>query len=373
MQYLLITGIILSAFYSFVLFSKNSKTTSDYLLAFWFFFSAIPLLSYYLVFSQQHFIYPSLTAIGLALPVASGPLLFLYTKYQTKPIIFNKTDLLHFIPVVLISLLFIDFYFLPFETRSAILKNGGNEYELQGLIKLAAIYLSGLVYIPWTLFKLLKYKKDLNNQFSNTERINFNWLLYQIIGMAIVWIIVLFIQDDRFIFGSVAIFIIWMSYFGSKQVNVFAKNAINSNSKLTKIAKPEFNEVDNTNNKYLNSGLDESKVSEIYKNLLLTLDLEKPYTNPELTLQDLATSLSIHSNHLSQVINSKTNKNFYDLINEKRIDDFLTKVTLPQNKQYTLVALAYDSGFNSKASFNRNFKKFTGKSPSDYLKSLRFE
>jgi AraC-like DNA-binding protein len=373
MQYFFLTGIILSAFHSFVLFSKNDKTISDYLLACWFCLSGMPLFSYYLVYSQKYLTYPSLTVVGMALPLAAGPLLFLYTKYQTNPILFNKNDLLHFIPVMIVSLFFINFYFMPFETRSALLKNGGKDFKVQGLIKLVAIYLSGIVYIPCTLITLLQYKKKLNNQFSNTERINFNWLLYQIIGMAIVWIVILFIQDDRFIFGSVSAFIIWMSYFGSKQINVFNKNTLTiEENSITEVQSELINENFETL-KYLKSTLDENTVSEIYKNLLLVLDEKKSYTNPELTLSDLAKLVGVHPNHLSQVINSQTKKSFYDLINERRIQDFILRVSVSENKQYTLVSLAFDCGFNSKASFNRNFKKFTGKTPSDYLNSLKLE
>ena len=89
-----------------------------------------------------------------------------------------------------------------------------------------------------------------------------------------------------------------------------------------------------------------------------------------MTLSDLAKLLGVHPNNLSQVINSQTNKSFYDLINERRIQEFISRVQLLENKQFTLVALAFDCGFNSKASFNRNFKNFTAKTPSEYLKSL---
>ena len=92
-----------------------------------------------------------------------------------------------------------------------------------------------------------------------------------------------------------------------------------------------------------------------------------------MTLGDLAKLLGVHPNHLSQVINSQTKKSFYDLINERRIQEFILRAKLSGNKQYKLVGLAFDCGFNSKASFNRNFKKNTGKTPSDYLNSLKLE
>jgi len=389
MQYFLLTGIILSVFHAFVLFTKNDKVIADYILAFWFCLSSVPLFSYYLVYTEKYLNYPSLTVLGMALPLATGPLLYLYTKYTTKYMVFNKADLLHFTPVVTISFFFGSYYFLPFETRSFILKNEGIGYETHLLIKLIAIYISGLIYIPLTLIKLLKYKVNLNNQFSNTERINFNWLLYQIIGMAIVWIVILFIQDDRFIFGSVSSFIIWMSYFGSKQVNVFNQNykltqkSIGNtiieptllrqpieNEKLTKIIyEIAGNEIanDKQKSKYQKSTLNESSILRIHESLQIIMQTAKLFKNAELTLDDLATSLNVSPNHLSQIINSIENKNFYDYINKLRVDEFMKLIDMVENQKFTLLSLAFECGFNSKTSFNRNFKKVTGFTPSEYL------
>ncbi len=374
MQYLFYTGIILSTFLSLVLFSKSDKSISDYLLASWFCFSGGALFSFTLVYTQQYLTYPSLTVFGMTLPLASCQILFLYTKYQIRPIFsFNKKDLLHFIPLLIVSLIFSNFYFLPYETRMNILKNREAEFEVQNLIKLGTIYLSGLVYIPVTFIKLIKYKRNLNNEFSNVERINFNWLLYLIIGLGIIWIVILFIRDDRFIFGSASIFIIWAGFFGINQVTVFNQNVTRpvENSQINTDISSGISKSAAVNAKYQNSALDENAVSLIYKELVALLDEKKPYTNPDLNLGELANMLNVHPNHLSQVINSITNKSFYDLINERRIQEFLHRVTLPENKKYTLLSLAFECGFNSKASFNRNFKKIVGKSPSDYLNSIK--
>jgi AraC-like DNA-binding protein len=70
------------------------------------------------------------------------------------------------------------------------------------------------------------------------------------------------------------------------------------------------------------------------------------------------------------VINTRLNKNFYDYINAQRVEAFIRLVAEPQYRRYTLLALAFQCGFNSKSSFNRNFKKVMGDSPSEYLERI---
>jgi AraC-like DNA-binding protein len=97
---------------------------------------------------------------------------------------------------------------------------------------------------------------------------------------------------------------------------------------------------------------------------------EKPFTEPELSLNDLAGRLSISPNQLSQVINEQFGKNFWDYVNQHRIQEVETQFRRGVHRKQTLLAIALDAGFNSKASFNRAFKKFTGQTPSEYLKGI---
>jgi AraC-like DNA-binding protein len=81
--------------------------------------------------------------------------------------------------------------------------------------------------------------------------------------------------------------------------------------------------------------------------------------------------LNTQPNYLSQVINEKEGKIFYDYINTIRIEEFKRLAVLPESRKYTLLALAEQCGFNSKSSFNRYFKKVTGQSPSEFMKTVR--
>ena len=94
------------------------------------------------------------------------------------------------------------------------------------------------------------------------------------------------------------------------------------------------------------------------------------HLNPDLTLGMLAAHLDISAQELSATINGSIGKNFNDFINEYRVKTFQDKIQRGRATELSLLGVAFESGFNSKATFNRTFKKFTGKSPSEYLKSI---
>ncbi len=103
------------------------------------------------------------------------------------------------------------------------------------------------------------------------------------------------------------------------------------------------------------------------RKVLAYFDKEKCYLNPELTLSELATKLDTNTSVLSAVINSGFGKNFNDFVNEYRVEAFKRKAAKPDSKHLTLLAIAFDCGFNSKATFNRAFKKVTDVSPKAFL------
>ena len=79
--------------------------------------------------------------------------------------------------------------------------------------------------------------------------------------------------------------------------------------------------------------------------------------------------MMLNSSLLSRVINVGYNLNFNDFINGYRIKEVLSKIDDQQHKKVTLLGIALDSGFNSKATFNRAFKKQMGITPIEYIKS----
>ena len=120
------------------------------------------------------------------------------------------------------------------------------------------------------------------------------------------------------------------------------------------------------NDKYKNSGLSKQKSLELFSTLEDFMKTNKPYQNTELTLFTLAKQLSIHPNHLSQIINQHHNQNFFDYINEYRVNEVKEALLSGKYDTHSLLGIAFECGFNSKASFNRAFKKFTGLTPSEF-------
>jgi AraC-like DNA-binding protein len=99
------------------------------------------------------------------------------------------------------------------------------------------------------------------------------------------------------------------------------------------------------------------------------IEANKPYLNPAFRISEIAQHFSMNVSQLSTLINLCFNQNFNDLINSYRIKAFMQRIKEGQLESYTLMSLAYDSGFNSKTTFNRAFKKYAGISPSEYLKN----
>lgn len=96
------------------------------------------------------------------------------------------------------------------------------------------------------------------------------------------------------------------------------------------------------------------------------MEREKPYLNPNVSLQDVSAQLSIPLRFLSQVINEYYKKNFFDFINQYRIEEAKKLIRNSANANKKMFAILYDSGFNSKSSFNAAFKKNVGMTPSEF-------
>jgi adenylate cyclase len=128
--------------------------------------------------------------------------------------------------------------------------------------------------------------------------------------------------------------------------------------------------IDFSKRKYKKPLFNEALLKKYRHQLKALMDTEKPYLDPGLTIRSLAEILGIPSNHLSQLLSEGFDKNFSEFINSYRLEAFKSKAADPSQQHLTLIALAYDSGFNSKTVFNTFFKKMMGMTPKAYWKEV---
>lgn len=379
-------GVGLNLFLLVLLLSKKNKSFADRILAGWLFVIGCHLSLY--VFSQQPITIHNIHQMGLGMPFPflHGPFLYLYTAAVTQLLPANrKWLLLHFLPAAVIVVLAIPFFSLSAPEKMEVFNNKGRDYSGFMITAGWLMRVSGVAYVAWCFLLLRKHKKNIGELFSYEERINLNWLRYHIYALLAVWMIIIFVKKDSFIFSAVVIFVVLFGYFGIKQVGIFGpKNrgqvvpeqlpadtevsAEQTNSPAEAVTvDPEEERV---NRKYSSSGLNPETADLIHSKLTRTMTAEKLYTEPELSLSMLAAKLEVHPNYLSQVINEREGKSFFDYINLLRVEEFKRLVEQPGQEQFTLMSIAMDCGFNSKSSFNKNFKKIMGQSPTEYLASL---
>lgn len=130
------------------------------------------------------------------------------------------------------------------------------------------------------------------------------------------------------------------------------------------------NHFDVSERKYQKPLFDKELLEEYRQQLEELMKDEELYLNPQLTLRDLAEGMEIPANHLSQLLNEGFNRNFSEFVNSYRLETFKSKVADPSQRHSTILALAYDSGFNSKTVFNTYFKKTMGITPRAYWKKV---
>ncbi len=373
MDALFISGIFMSFFISFLLLTKKHKALSDRILAIWVTAIGLHLLNYYVNQLGYWEKYPHLVGVAAPFPLLHGPLLYLYTLYSLRSdSSFRKIDYLHFTPVVLVYIYMSRFFFFYSAEQKAMLDRGEiDDFSVFTMLLLVAFIISGITY-PILAYRLTrKHKQKIDNNFSFEEGITLNWLRNCIMAIGVVYVLVMMIiimreglgyqfsfNADYIFYTILILFIFYLGYYGIRHQDMFTHNS--DGRKLTEPATKD-------EQKYKKSGLKEDLASELHQSLLDYMKQEKPYLEPKLTLAGLAAQLDISTNQLSQIINQKEQKNFHDFVNFYRVEEFIGLAE--KNSQYSLLALALDSGFNSKSSFNSIFKKQKGVTPSQFLAS----
>jgi AraC-like DNA-binding protein len=374
---LIFAGAIQGLFLIFLIRAKKKKNYPDFLLMVWLGIVSFQLLFYYDSLSPVSRVPHFLQLLGFSLPLLSSPILFLYVY----SLAFNnesgfKKYKIHILPYFIYNIII--FYFFIDNHQSITVANGYLHFseDVPNVIQYFSTMLLAIIcggYSIFSLFVLLKYQKSLPDNYSYTEKINLNWLKWIVVSLFVIFVILYIIirysvnygmLDYQNLFavvgGILSIYLILIGYFGLRQTTIFTSYPSSSISKNDYISRKV---------PYKNSGLDNDALEQLLKKLLNYMEKEKPFLDENLSLSKLAQLLNITPNQLSQVINQKTNSNFFNFINSYRVEQVKLKLKNPSYTQYTILGIAYDCGFRSKASFNKIFKQQVGKTPSQYQKN----
>lgn len=353
--------LVLLAFFVFSVVSNNK--ISNKLFATFLLLNAIEFTGFYtsLLFDEpNNFLVASREFSYLQMPV-----LFLYIlsvcysdfKLQWK-------HLWHIIPYLIGNLVMFPRFYLGSLTQKKDLFNNFNSL-FESYFAHTALHLQSIIYLTACFIVLKRAKKIFKENYSSNTIATYNWLFQLILFTAVLYgfaivknglkffgTLAFFEISHNVIVISVLIFVCWYVLKALKYPQLFS--GVNSKIQLTTdfVQKPN-----KTQNK-----------KEI-EQLSTFMAAHKPYLNPSLTLRNLAEEIKMNPRELSVLINQNLNQHFFDFVNGYRIEEAKSILKNPAKKEFTVLEILYEVGFNSKSSFNTAFKKYTGLTPTQFRKN----
>lgn len=377
MKYILLIATFNAFFFTVFLLQKRPKAMHDNILICWLIYLGL-YIGLYSFYSHDLFILFHILSISfISLLMLHGPFLYFYIlTLVTDKSQFKSKDLIHLIPFVLFNLyLAIATFFPSISVKLDIEKLSlENDPPFLFLFFLILAAFSGTVYFLLTIKLFRKLDINIFKNFSYSEEINLEWLRVLVFVFGFIWTVLIsvtiihhvfhlfseiFCTDGLFL--SLSVFVILIGYFGLKQKVIFSRE---------NIFVPENNTA--TLPKYQGSKLNDSETKKYSENLNSHFASNKPYLNSNLTLPQLASEIGISAHILSQLLNEHYKLNFFDFINQYRVQEFKESINKPEFKNFSLLGIAFECGFNSKSAFNRIFKKTTGFTPSQFKDNNKF-
>lgn len=305
--------------------------------------------------------WPVLSLLGYAY-VLSSPLLYGYVSVMTRadfrPQPKHWLHLWPLVPILILS--FLSDAGPDFSASSLEQARTGwppNPLALTGLY----IYAVSLVYFAASLALVRAHHERLVDQFSFEERVALRWLKVLValcLTLALVGLLIAIARLfpgmelwPRSIYSSLSVIALYylIAFFGLAQPDVFV--GLRQVAAREEQCPPEITVQDSTHRDVQWTRLENF------------MDTEQPYLEHELRIADLAKSLELPPNQLSQVINQCSGKNFFDYVSSFRVK---RAGELLLSSSSSMATIAQESGFNSQSAFYRQFKKVTGLTPTEF-------
>ena len=315
---------------------------------------------------------------------AIGPLIYFYFRSLTnRDFRLRRADYLHFAPAAAMLLLQAVIFFADVVVAHGI--NGApypDHFGTKGRLAdwppepgrtilqvLAYVSLGGYFILTQRTYR--RYRQYLNANFSETGNKQFLWLRYFLTAVAIVLLAWLLFDLFEFITGRTLSYIQdWYSYL-LLGVVIYYLSIAGYGALPQHIVPLQFEPEQNPSDEHQMARNESESLLALQKTLSAHMQHDKPYLQPELTLSELAAHLHLSPGLLSRAINTGFGQNFNEFVNAYRVEAVKQMVVDPKNAHLSILGIAYECGFNSKATFNRAFSKHAGCSPSDFLKAQK--
>ncbi len=357
-------GISQALFAGILMTTKKERSLSDLILTVWLFFVAFDFLGQITTFQSNLILQHTIFLIY-------NPLLYLYTVSLTRENFKIKQEhFLHIIPFLIF--LVSNLLFKPqFSLNDFWLDNDFYFYRIA--YSVTALF-SFTVYSGLSITLVHKHRINLRNEFSSIERNKkLAWLLFVLIFyilynslMIINGILKIFVEYPAYPLYISRISLLILAYafgfYGLRQVVIFNDH----NAKGYNI---KDNKAKSYHGKYSNSKLTAKEKLLIKSKLVNYFETQKPYIEGNLSVAKVAEQLSLSRHELTEVLNTEIGKNFYQFVNEYRIN-LAKKMLCDKNyDNYSIEAIGFECGFNSKSTFFTVFKSFTRFTPMQYKKN----
>lgn len=365
--FLIYSGVTLTLLLILLLYNNKRKQTSTIILIGILFSLLLLFLTYGASYLESTTLSFLIVPLGSVITYALGPLLFNYVKSVYNQKVTSKELIQNLVPFFISLVLFsIPHYFIhPIPSNTLYY----NIYVVSFIIPF--IGFGYFIYYVIRSTKLLKrYRTSVKEQYSYVKNIDLKWFSIWVYG-CITFIVVdlisggilLIFPSLKFVLALNLIYLtalIWyMGYYSLQQTPIFLfqENIIMEATTSKKTIKEKVApKIENT--------------PDIKDKLETLFQTSKLYQQQNLSLREVATLLNITDKKLSTYINTHLNLSFYEYVNSYRIEHFKKSIRNGAAKELTLLALAFDAGFNSKATFNRVFKKQEGSTPLQFKKEV---
>ena len=301
------------------------------------------------------------------LPASYGALLYLYCRNSVLRRKIELPDLLHFAPVLLCYLLNVDILFMSGAEKLAYIQS---EQAFSSRMQLAffIMFAQAFFYAGLTAVSIQRYQREARHTLSTFDPAIFTWLWVIMSLNFLIWCLkaasnFLDVHASVSIMSDVFIVIFIYSVAMAQWRNPLLFNIDQLSDAHSVTTDP--NDQDSSES---NGALDAETRSSILETVKRHVEHRALYRDSKLTLSSLAAATDLSTHHLSEVLNQQEGKNFYQFINEYRVEDVCRR--LQEDGSQKVLDIAMEAGFSSKSTFNSIFKQFTGATPTQYRNAL---